>query len=555
MVQLENKGHSVFIVGGSIRDFLNNQTSKDFDLATSATPAEIKKVFSANKILDYGEKHGTISILRKGKVYEITTFREEEGYSDGRRPDKVTFVKDLKSDLSRRDFTINALAADKEGKIVDYFEGLSDFQNKLIRAVGNPTSRIKEDSLRMLRAIRFSTRLGFSIEKSTMQAIKENSHLIIQHKISGERIITELKEILVNRDGIRVLNESGLLEILFPELFTIDIVDNLLNAFSKLYITKEEISWAVLFYYLTKGVEKNGEIVEIPKIMQRYPGLGTNFTRYSSTLAKNALIPNEMLMKHTEQSLLRWIMKKKHDLRKIKNYDLHRFLNDIYIINQICNEELSRDKLIEYQEFRQKILMLSNQVEVILPVNGDDAKACGYKNKSIGDLLDQWRSLAARNRNLIKSDFIEYADSLKIKYWISSIAQREEISKQNALHTDEETEAVFYEIQRISRLINSQDNSVIIGLTYSEMRYLNLMNLKKHDMIIVDTATNDPLLIQNLKAKNVYQLFFTFSDKNYQNLQDSVLNHVESYICKVVLVSDNQMMQEQIADAVITKMK
>ena len=185
--RLEEAGYEAYFVGGSIRDLLLGRHIHDIDIATSAYPEEVKSLF--HKTIDTGIKHGTVTVLFEGESYEITTFRTESGYQDFRRPDHVTFVRSLKEDLKRRDFTINALAMNTEGEIVDLFNGLGDLNNHLIKAVGDPMERFHEDALRMMRAVRFMSQLKFDLEDETKEAIK-NLHDLLP-KISVERIRDE----------------------------------------------------------------------------------------------------------------------------------------------------------------------------------------------------------------------------------------------------------------------------------------------------------------------------------------------------------------------------
>lgn len=184
---LENAGFEAYFVGGSVRDVLLHRHVHDVDITTSAYPEEVKELF--DKSIDTGIKHGTVTVLYGGESYEITTFRTESGYQDFRRPDHVTFVQNLDEDLKRRDFTINALAMNMRGEIVDLFNGIEDLKNHVIRAVGNPEKRFHEDALRMMRAVRFMSQLEFKLEAKTEQAIKDNHELL--KKISVERIREE----------------------------------------------------------------------------------------------------------------------------------------------------------------------------------------------------------------------------------------------------------------------------------------------------------------------------------------------------------------------------
>lgn len=184
---LERAGHEAYFVGGAVRDALLHRHIHDVDIATSAYPAEVKQIFK--RTVDTGIKHGTVTVLYNGTGYEITTFRTESGYQDYRRPDHVTFVQNLDEDLKRRDFTINALAMNSKGQIIDLFNGLGDLQQHLIRAVGNPEQRFHEDALRMMRAVRFMSQLKFKLETNTQQAISDHHELL--KKISVERIRDE----------------------------------------------------------------------------------------------------------------------------------------------------------------------------------------------------------------------------------------------------------------------------------------------------------------------------------------------------------------------------
>ncbi|MCJ7691441.1 MAG: CCA tRNA nucleotidyltransferase, partial [Clostridiaceae bacterium] len=215
---LKNNGYESYIVGGSVRDFVMGLSMpKDYDIATSAMPEEIIRLFL--KTIPTGIKHGTVTVMLNGEGYEVTTYRIDGQYLDNRRPEAVTFVSNLKEDLARRDFTINALALNVEDDVIDYFGGLDDLADKIIRAVGEPNKRFQEDALRMLRAIRFAARLEFHIEEKTLEAIKVNCNLILN--ISSERIRDELSKMLLsNNSGValRLLEETKLLGFILPEL-------------------------------------------------------------------------------------------------------------------------------------------------------------------------------------------------------------------------------------------------------------------------------------------------------------------------------------------------
>lgn len=193
---LNAHGHSAFIVGGCVRDTLMGITPNDYDITTSATPQEIINIFE--KTIPTGIKHGTVTVLINHKNIEITTFRTEGAYTDCRRPDKVEFVKSLKEDLSRRDFTINALAYNEKEGLIDYFNGCEDIKNKIIRTVGDPEKRFKEDALRILRLFRFAATLNFTIEENTLNAALKCSNLL--SFVSRERIALELKKAVLGNN-------------------------------------------------------------------------------------------------------------------------------------------------------------------------------------------------------------------------------------------------------------------------------------------------------------------------------------------------------------------
>lgn len=209
--------YEAYMVGGCVRDSILGITPKDYDLTTSAKPETTVLLF--NKTIPTGLKHGTVTVLINNNPYEVTTFRTDGSYLDNRRPSSVNFVTDIKDDLSRRDFTINALAYNEIAGLIDYFNGVTDIENNLIRCVGDADKRFKEDALRMLRAIRFSCQLSFDIEISTLKAIKKN-YLLISN-ISKERIRDELCKILISPNaskGIKLLQETNLLEVILPDI-------------------------------------------------------------------------------------------------------------------------------------------------------------------------------------------------------------------------------------------------------------------------------------------------------------------------------------------------
>ena len=191
-------GYEAYCVGGCVRDLIMGIEANDFDITTSATCEEVKKCFPLDRIIETGIRHGTVTLLINNRPFEVTTYRIESTYSDNRHPDEVVFTRSLSEDLSRRDFTVNSIAFNETDGFVDLFGGREDIERKIIRAVGNPKMRFEEDSLRILRGIRFASTLGFEIESETKKAMLESRHLI--KNISAERIFTELSKMLCGKN-------------------------------------------------------------------------------------------------------------------------------------------------------------------------------------------------------------------------------------------------------------------------------------------------------------------------------------------------------------------
>ncbi len=212
---LENAGYEGYAVGGCVRDTVLGRNPDDWDITTSASPQQAKQLFA--KTIDTGIQHGTITVLLGKETYEVTTYRIDGEYEDSRHPKEVIFTSNLLEDLKRRDFTINAMAYNDRSGMVDAFGGMEDLKNGLIRCVGNPRERFTEDALRMMRAVRFSGQLGYTIEKETAEAVTELAPTL--EKISAERICTELTKLMVsdNPDYLKKAYEMGMTDVFLPE--------------------------------------------------------------------------------------------------------------------------------------------------------------------------------------------------------------------------------------------------------------------------------------------------------------------------------------------------
>ncbi|MBU3829619.1 MAG: CCA tRNA nucleotidyltransferase [Candidatus Limosilactobacillus merdavium] len=280
--KIEDAGFEAYFVGGCVRDTILGDSIHDIDIATSAYPSEIKSIFK--RTVDTGIEHGTVMILDHGTGYETTTFRTESGYQDYRRPDKVTFVRSLSEDLKRRDFTINALALRENGEVVDLFDGLGDLKKHLIKAVGDPNERFHEDALRMMRAVRFASKLDFVISTETLQGIKNNAPLL--EKIAVERIRVEFEKLLMGQNpvaGLRDFIETGLYQYC-PELKEQKQKLSGLLLLNNWQIENVEQAWAVIAIQLgmdTRGVSgflkkwktSNNLIVDVKKTLPVIHGL------------------------------------------------------------------------------------------------------------------------------------------------------------------------------------------------------------------------------------------------------------------------------------------
>lgn len=251
---LEQAGHAAYLVGGCVRDYLLGKAPDDFDICTSAMPEETMALF--DRCIPTGIAHGTVTVLYDGMQAEVTVFRKEAAYSDHRHPDGVEFTADLTEDLSRRDFTINAMAMDHRGKLHDPWGGQADLQAGILRCVGDAEKRLREDALRMLRGLRFSAQLGFSIEENTLRAIIKNAPYT--RYVAAERIQTELTKTLLSprpqKAGTMIA--AGLLEHIIPEPVTGDL--STLH-----YVAPEKHLRYARLLYLLEGVDPEQVLREL----------------------------------------------------------------------------------------------------------------------------------------------------------------------------------------------------------------------------------------------------------------------------------------------------
>ncbi|WP_129044900.1 CCA tRNA nucleotidyltransferase [Companilactobacillus metriopterae] len=285
--ELENANFEAYFVGGSVRDHILGLPIHDVDIATSAYPEEIKQVFTHT--IDTGIQHGTVTVLYNKIPYELTTFRTESGYQDFRRPDKVTFVRSLEDDLKRRDFTINALAVDRMGNVIDKFNGIQDLDNKMIKAVGVASERFHEDALRMMRAVRFQSQLNFEIEEETIKAIESNSELL--EKIAVERIREEfIKMMLSNhwQKGFKDMIDMELSEYCPEFKGNSSKLRSLLN-FDELLFEDEESIWMGLGYVLELNSSGLNKLLRSWKVSNKIREASVNSFKMLKLIEENQL--------------------------------------------------------------------------------------------------------------------------------------------------------------------------------------------------------------------------------------------------------------------------
>lgn len=334
--RLKENGHQAYVVGGAVRDFLMGKTPHDYDLTSDALPSQISDVFKDFYQEHSGEKHGTIRVIVDHKPIEITTFRCDEGYTDYRRPDNVEFVKDVYIDSKRRDFSINAFYY-SEGHIYDFHEGLEDLNNKVIKTIGNPSTRFHEDALRILRAIRFSAKLGYEIESKTKTALldcKEELNLIAK-----ERILTELKEISSTSNFFRNVKEYfPIFKLIIPCLDKIgNSIDDIYNFDTKSYgdyiaslsalFSLREINNDFMLWKLF--IKMDNESINAIKTLIKLKDI--NFNNSFDDDYINGLI---LLSKPVDINVFKNYLINLYNLKRFKNDDIDSILNRVDILSE-----------------------------------------------------------------------------------------------------------------------------------------------------------------------------------------------------------------------------
>ena len=399
-------GHRLYIVGGAVRDHLLGRKNSDYDFCTDAKPEEVIPMF--RRVIPTGIKHGTVTVLFKGDSFEVTTFRTEGAYSDQRHPDSVTFVTDLSEDLSRRDFTVNAFAADcLDGSIIDLFDGMKDLKARTIRAIGNPRERFEEDALRLMRLARFCSKLGFEPDPETKEAATQLSASI--SNVSQERIYDELSKILMTEKptvGLRLLEDIGVLEHILPELTecrrieqtkvgATDVLEHIYNTVDA--AAHFNYSYNVRLAALLHDIAKPQTMIINPYGIMRFFGHDIKSAQMARVVMRRLKCSNQLT--DTVCNLIENHMVKYRDnwtdgavkrfIKRVGKENINE-LFELQWCDQIASE--GKSKVEEYDPFIRRIKELENQPMSVkdLAVSGDDLAQAGIpKSKVMGEILDE----------------------------------------------------------------------------------------------------------------------------------------------------------------------
>ena len=402
--KLESAGYECFLVGGCVRDMLMGKKPHDIDITTNAEPDETKRVFADFHTLDIGIKHGTVTVIVNGEPVEITTYRTESEYTDGRHPDKVIFTRSIRDDLSRRDFTCNAIAYNPQVGLVDPFGGTNDIESKTLRCVGIAEERFREDFLRILRALRFASCLGFTIEKDTAKAMHTCKELI--NIVSPERIFTEISKLLCGKNAGTILAEySEILAVALPEIKDMkgfqqhnfhhiyDVLNHTAKVVDSISPTVD-LRLAALFHDCGKpdcfSIDEKGvgHFYSHASISGRKAEEALTRLRCDNTTREKVVklvkihdSPIELDSKVIKKKLQKYGEEILFDLIKLQRAD-NMGLSPEFLYRQETYdklEEIARQIIEENQCFSLKDLA----------VNGNDMISLGLKGKDIGSALDE----------------------------------------------------------------------------------------------------------------------------------------------------------------------
>lgn len=393
-------GYEAFIVGGCVRDHILGIIPHDYDITTSAKPEIIMEIFKEYKFITNGIKHGTVGVIIDKDIYEITTYRLEGEYEDNRRPKNIEFTLDIESDLKRRDFTINSMAYNDNVGIIDKFDGIKDLNERIIRTVGNPDDRFKEDGLRIIRAVRFSAKLGFNIEEKTLNSIYKNSNIV--KNISIERVTDEISKIIIsnNPQKLVLLYKTGIFKYLdiicdFNETEYLQL-ENYLEIVNNLDENIED-RLIILQYIINniKNIKGYNNLLEENYIV--------NKLSYSNKLKENINIAIKYMFMN-EDNLdkveIKYILNKIEYNNFIKILKLKKFYYD-YILQKSSNDINEVINNIKHIINNKECYKISK-----LEIGGQDLKELGYKGIEIGEKLNYVLDKVIKNPDLNKKDIL-----------------------------------------------------------------------------------------------------------------------------------------------------
>lgn len=368
LLSLNNNGFEAYAVGGCVRDCLMDKIPNDYDVTTNATPDEMLCTFKSFKVIPTGLKHGTVTVVSDGENIEVTTYRIDGEYVDNRHPQNVTFTANLKDDLKRRDFTVNAMAMDIDGNILDFYGGKEDLKNKVIKCVGNPDTRFEEDGLRIVRCIRFASTLGFTIEEQTKKSVHSKKHLL--SNISKERLAIEFSKLICGKGACEIMTEFCDVILQFVKWINSDNFEKLKCAPDNLYIRL-----ALCFDNSASAVDALNDL---------------KFDNYTKKQVKE-LVDAKLLSKADEYSIKKHLSKYGAD-----SFNLHISYQQTKYGETLENTKKLFEKIIQNKEC-YNISMLD--------IKGDEIIALGAKGKQTGEilntLLDEVMSGKIKNENKI----------------------------------------------------------------------------------------------------------------------------------------------------------
>ena len=403
LMRLEAAGYQAFCVGGCVRDLLLGRAPQDWDVTTSATPEQVQSLFGKLAI-PTGLQHGTVTVVWEGQRVEVTTFRRDGDYLDCRRPDHVEFTESIREDLSRRDFTVNAIAMDRRGELVDPFGGQEDLRYELLRCVGDPDRRLTEDALRIMRALRFSSVLGFAIEDATAAAL--HRHKTLLREIAVERIWTELEKLLCGSAVAEVLLEyPDVIGVVIPEILPavgfeqhnphhcFDVWEHSVRALAA--VPKDWLLRFVLFLH---------DLGKPETFFMDDQGVGHFYHHgQASERIAQAVCARLRLDHHSQETICRLV--RMHDvniplteggvrrmLRKLGEEDFRRLIQVKRGDNLAQHPAyLQRQQLLDQLEQLLNVVLQEDQCFSLkqLAVKGDDLLALGLRGREIGETLDK----------------------------------------------------------------------------------------------------------------------------------------------------------------------